>query len=116
MLLSDFVVPVEMLIKRKALALALELNFKLKKKSHQATMVNIPKRRSQRLSRRKETLLKKLHEIATLCDVDVAFFLRVRKTGRMTTYRSLDLESWPPLREQMVINCPNMKPNMRDCG
>ena len=42
--------------------------------------------------------------MAMLCDVDVALFLRIRKTGRIITYKSLDLESWPPSREQMVIN------------
>ena len=73
------------------------------------TMVNVLKRRSQRLSRRKETLISKSHEIATLCDVDVALFLRIRKTGRIITYKSLNLESWPPSREQMVIYYPNYR-------
>ena len=63
-------------------------------------MVNVLKRRSQRLSRRKETLINKSHEMAILCDVDVALFLRIRKTGRIITYNSLEVEveveSWPP--------------------
>ena len=40
--------------------------------------------------------------IAAFCDVDVALFIRIRKTGRLITYKSLDLESWPPSREQIV--------------
>ena len=65
-------------------------------------MARVSKRQSERLSRRKETLLKKSYEMAALCDVDVAFFIRIRKTGRLFAYKSLDLESWPPSREQMV--------------
>jgi hypothetical protein len=66
-------------------------------------MVN-PQAKEERLRARKETLFNKLHEIAILCDVDVdvAFFLRVQETGRMITYKSLDVESWPPSREEMV--------------
>ena len=65
-------------------------------------MARISKRQSEKLSRRKETLLKKSYEIAAFCDVDVALFTRIRKTGRLITYKSLDLESWPPSREQIV--------------
>lgn len=63
-------------------------------------MVSIIKRRSQWLSSQKDTLLKKSYEIAIFCDVDVALFLRMRKTS---TFNSLDLESWPPSKEQMVV-------------
>ena len=66
------------------------------------TMVSKPKRRSEKLSRRKETLLKKAYEIAQFCDVDIALILRIRKTGRYITYKSVDLESWPPSMEQIV--------------
>lgn len=69
-------------------------------------MARISKRRSERVSRRKDTILKKSHEIAAFCDVDVALFIRNRKTGRLITYKSLDLESWPPSREQIVSACP----------
>lgn len=79
------------------------------KSNFAAEMVDIRKRRSNQPSKRKETLLKKLHEMALLCDVDVAFFRRVRKIGRITTYRSLDHESWPPSREQMVTFSPNTR-------
>jgi hypothetical protein len=65
----------------------------------------ISKRQSERLSSRKETLLKKSYEIAAFCDVDVALFFRIRKTGRLITYKSLDLESWLPLKEQIVSAC-----------
>jgi hypothetical protein len=50
-----------------------------------ATMISKPKRRSQRLNRRKETLLKKAYEIGEFCEVDVALILRIRKTGRYIT-------------------------------
>ena len=60
------------------------------------------KKRSQRLSRRKETLLKKAHEMGVLCDVDVAVYLRYRKSGRLITYKSINLQFWPPTQEQIV--------------
>ena len=41
------------------------------------------KKESQRLRRQKETLLKKAHEMGILCDVDVAVYLRYRKSGRV---------------------------------
>jgi len=66
------------------------------------TMVSKPKRRSEKLSRRKETLLKKAYEIAQFCDVDIALILRIRKTGRYITYKSVDLESRSPSMEQIV--------------
>jgi hypothetical protein len=60
------------------------------------------KRRNERLGSRKDTLLKKAYEIAKFCDIDVALILRIRKTGRYITDSSLDLESWPPSKEQIV--------------
>ncbi|KAN0106670.1 hypothetical protein V8E51_009546 [Hyaloscypha variabilis] len=39
--------------------------------------------------------------MAAFCDVDVAVFIRIRKTGRLITFKSIDLESWPPSREQI---------------
>jgi len=70
-------------------------------------------KKTQKLSRRKETLIKKSHELGTFCDVDVALFLRIRKTGRLIVYKSIDLESWPPSKEHIVstssigLNCAN---------
>jgi hypothetical protein len=32
----------------------------------------------------------------------VAVIIRNRKNGRYITYNSLDLESWPPSKEQIV--------------
>jgi len=61
-----------------------------------------PKRRSERLGRRKETLLKKAYELAKFCEVDVSLTLRIRKTGRIITFSSLDLKSWPPSKEEIV--------------
>ena len=60
------------------------------------------KRKSERLSRRKDTLLKKAYEIAEFCEVDIALVLRIRKNGRYITYKSVDLDSWPPSIEQIV--------------
>ena len=64
------------------------------------------KRRSERLNRRKTTLIKKAHELAELCDVDVALIIHTRKSGRYFTYNSLDLESWPPPKEQIISLYP----------
>jgi hypothetical protein len=61
-----------------------------------------PKQRSERLSRRKTTLINKAHELAEFCEVDVALIIRSRKSGQYFTYNSLDLESWPPSKAQIV--------------
>ncbi|APA10379.1 hypothetical protein sscle_06g051490 [Sclerotinia sclerotiorum 1980 UF-70] len=65
-------------------------------------MINKPKRRSERLNRRKMTLLNKAYEISKFCEVDVALILRIRKTGQYITYNSTDLQSWPPSNEEIV--------------
>jgi hypothetical protein len=64
--------------------------------------VKTPKRRSERLSRRKSTLINKAHELGEFCDVDVALIIRNRRTGLYTTYKSVDLESFPPSKEQIA--------------
>ncbi|KAH8586151.1 hypothetical protein B0O99DRAFT_487698, partial [Bisporella sp. PMI_857] len=51
-------------------------------------MVKVSKRKSERLSRQKDTLINKSYEIAKFCDVDVAIFLRIRKTGQLITFKS----------------------------
>lgn len=61
-----------------------------------------PKRKCDRLGRQKETLLKKAHEIAKFCEVDVALIIRICKTGRYITYSSTDLKSWPPSNKHIV--------------
>jgi hypothetical protein len=58
------------------------------------------------MNRRKLTLISKAHELAELCDVDVALIIRSRKSGRYFTYNSLDLESWLPSKEQIVSYYP----------
>jgi hypothetical protein len=60
------------------------------------------KRRSQRLGRRKDTLLKKAYELAKFSEVDVSLTLRIRKTGGIITFNSLDLKSWPPSKDEIV--------------
>ncbi|KAF8847277.1 hypothetical protein BDZ45DRAFT_709734 [Acephala macrosclerotiorum] len=77
-------------------------------------MISKPKRTSQRLNRRKETLLKKAYEMGEFCEVDVALILRIRKTGRYITFKSVDLESFPPSMEQIQLTYPipiNMLPH-----
>jgi hypothetical protein len=61
-----------------------------------------PKRRSEMLNRRKTTLVNKAHELAEFWEVDVALIIRSRKSGQYSTYNSLDLESWPLSKEQIV--------------
>jgi hypothetical protein len=65
-------------------------------------MISKPKRRSQRLNRRKETLLKKAYKIGEFCEVDIVLILYIHKTGRYITFKSVNLESFPPLIEQIV--------------
>jgi hypothetical protein len=60
------------------------------------------KRKAEKLYRRKSTLLNKADELAEFCDVDVAVIIHCRKSDRYFTYKSVDLESWPPSREQIV--------------
>ena len=69
--------------------------------------VKSPKRRSERLSRRKSTLINKADELAELCDVDVALIIRNRQTGHYFTYNSIDLESWPPSKQQIASHGPS---------
>ena len=58
--------------------------------------VKPPKRRSERLNRRKTTRINKAHELAEFSDVDVALIIRSRKSGRYFT------SSWPPSKEEIV--------------
>lgn len=56
----------------------------------EAAMTTKVRKRSQRLSRGREILLiKKAHETAMLYDVDVALFLRIYRSGRLITYKSI---------------------------
>lgn len=64
--------------------------------------VKTPKRRSERLSRRKSTLINKAYELGEFCDVDIAVIIRNRRTGLYTTYKSIDAESWPLPKEQIA--------------
>jgi hypothetical protein len=48
------------------------------------------KKRSQRLSRQKETLLKKAYKIGILYNVDIIVYLRYYKSGRLITYKSIN--------------------------
>jgi len=68
--------------------------------------INPPKKRSKRLSRRKSTLINKAHELAELCDVDIALIIRNHRTSRYFAYNSVDLESWPPSKEQIASHEP----------
>jgi hypothetical protein len=37
---------------------------------------------------------KKAHEIAICCDFDIVVFFRVRKSGCLSTYKSITHEDW----------------------
>jgi hypothetical protein len=52
-----------------------------------------PKRRSERLSRRKFTVIKKAQELAQFYDADVALIIHTRKDSRYYTYNSTGLKS-----------------------
>jgi hypothetical protein len=51
-------------------------------------------------SGRKNTLVKKAHELGQLPGFEVALFIRRR--GRVTAYRSIDDESWWPVKADIV--------------
>jgi hypothetical protein len=63
-------------------------------------VTNNRKRRTDNLGRRKKTLLKKVYELGKYYDVDVA--LIIRQNGQFITYRSIDLESFPPSMKEIV--------------
>ena len=52
------------------------------------------------ISGRKKTLVKKAHKLGQLPGVEVALFIRRR--GRVTAYRSIDDESWWPVKADIV--------------
>jgi len=62
--------------------------------------LNKSKKRSKNLSRRRKTVFKKVHELGQHDGVDVA--LIVRQNGQYFTYRSIDLEYWPPSMKEIV--------------
>jgi hypothetical protein len=51
-------------------------------------------------SRRKVTFVKKAYELGRIPGYEVALF--IRKGGRITTYRSIDDESWWPHWAEIV--------------
>ncbi|KAG9230475.1 hypothetical protein BJ875DRAFT_346962, partial [Amylocarpus encephaloides] len=59
------------------------------------------KRINARITRRKDTLISKAHDLAALGDLDVAVIVRIRRNGRIYAYDSVDLDSWPPSKEQI---------------
>jgi hypothetical protein len=66
-------------------------------------VANNQKRKTDNLGRRKKTLLKKVYELGKYYDVDVA--LVIRQNNQYTTYRSIDLESFPPAMKEIVRLC-----------
>jgi hypothetical protein len=52
-----------------------------------------PKRRSERLNRRKFTLINKADELIEFYEVDVILIIHNHKTGYYFTYNSINLES-----------------------
>jgi len=68
-----------------------------------------PKRRSEKLNRRKFALINKAHELTEFYDVNIALTIRNRKTSRYFTYNSINLESWLPSKEQIVSHYPSFR-------
>jgi hypothetical protein len=60
---------------------------------------HLRRKKAENLRRRKETLLK-VYELGRDFGVDVALILR--HSGRFVTYRSIDIESWPPSMKEIV--------------
>jgi hypothetical protein len=63
-------------------------------------------------SGRKNTLLKKSHELGQVPGYEVALF--IRRKGQVTTYRSsmIDNESWWPLKAEIAsLTCANLTCN-----
>ena len=55
-------------------------------------------KKKEKARKRRKTLVKKAHELAKLCDVDIA--LIVYKNSHYHTYRSI--ESWLPCIKQII--------------
>lgn len=66
-------------------------------------LVKDRKNRTERVRKRKKSLIKKADELARISGADVA--LIIRKNGRYWTYRSINQDSWPPAMEQIVSGC-----------
>jgi len=58
------------------------------------------KRNRNGVGRREKTLLKKSYELGRFPGIDVALIIRNR--GRYSTFMSMDQESWPPTRAEIV--------------
>jgi hypothetical protein len=58
------------------------------------------KNSSKKASGRKNTLIKKAYELGQVPGFEVALF--VRRRGQITTFRSIDDESWWPLKAEIV--------------
>jgi hypothetical protein len=63
-------------------------------------------RRRQRQQRdsRQQSLLLKAHEMSTLCGAEVFLGIRIKETGRVTTFCSNDAEIWKPFLSCLVFN------------
>jgi len=65
-------------------------------------MINKLKRRSQRLNKRKETLLKKAYKLREFYEVDIILILYIYKTNYYITFKSVDFKSFLSLIEQII--------------
>lgn len=61
-------------------------------------IINLFKRRSERLSRRKSTLINKANKLAKLCDINVTLIICNRQISYYFTYNLINLEIWPPFK------------------
>lgn len=81
-------------------AISLKLDFR-KKSLNFLAMTSI-RNQQKGGSIRKGTLIKKAHELGSIPGFEVALF--IRKGGRITTFRSIDDESWWPNWAEIVRN------------
>jgi hypothetical protein len=54
----------------------------------------------QRFRRRRKVLLKKAHELSSMCDADI--YVLTHHRARYYTYKSTEHPGWPPAEEEVV--------------
>jgi hypothetical protein len=63
------------------------------------------KRQSEAISRKKKTLIKNIHKLGKLPNINVAF--AIRQNGQYTTYQSVDRADFPLSKKQLVSKSPD---------
>ncbi len=67
---------------------------------------NTIKRRSERIRRRKNTLLQKSYELGKFPGIDIAVI--IFQNGRYFTYNSTENNSWPPSMKNIVCKIDDL--------